>query len=170
MLEAGGLDVIVGPARKDEDNPHGYYESRRVSKLGEDTTADREFVRANGGRVLKVLSHMLRKLPDGLPYRTIFMLRDSAEIRQSIEKMNARRMKRPVRPVKPGLSVPVLRSQESARMWLTRRSPEHLVVQYRELVDDPVATSHDLAEFMGLEDKVDEMIACVDRSLYRNRS
>jgi len=170
MLSSAGLPVIVDHERKDKDNPYGYYESRRVSQLAKDCAADREFVKGHGGHVLKVLCHMLRKMPTGLPYQTIYMMRDSAEIRWSVEKMNARRMKRTERPSRMESDPGIERVQKAGLMWMERRSPLKLIVPFRELVSHPLLVAHRVEGFLGLEGHAEAMAACVDTALYRNRS
>ena len=60
MLEAGGIKPVTDQVRRaDVDNPGGYYEHERVKKLAEDTT----WINDVRGRVVKVISQLLQKLP-----------------------------------------------------------------------------------------------------------
>lgn len=170
MLEAADLEVIVDQRRKDEDNPHGYFESRRVSQLAKDPVADLRFVQENAGRVLKVLAHMLPKLPPAGHYKAIFMMRDSAEVRQSLEKMNARRMRRPQRPVPDGPSPQIEKAQRRGVTWVREHADSYLVMPYREVIMHPLLVAHTLQKFLGVEGHEDAMAACVDPELYRNRA
>jgi hypothetical protein len=74
MLEAGGLTVMTDAIRQaDIDNPKGYYEYERVKHLEKET--DKSYVREARGKVLKVISFLLKDLPEDNFYRVIFMRR-----------------------------------------------------------------------------------------------
>jgi hypothetical protein len=171
MLQAAGLEVITdGRMKADEDNPHGYLESRRVSSLSKDPAADVAFVQENQGKVLKVLCHMLPKLPAGQTYSTIFMVRDPVEIARSVERMNARRMKRQLRVFSPGPHPAIVRAVLRGRAWCKEHAQRSFFVPYRSLVEEPLTTSLQVADFLLLDGGVEEaMAACVDPELYRNR-
>src|ERR1700752_5275919 len=90
MLEAGGLTVLTDAIRQaDIDNPKGYYEYERVKDLEKET--DKSYVREGRGKALKVISFLLKDLPDDNYYRVIFMRRDLSEVIASQNKMLDRR-------------------------------------------------------------------------------
>ena len=79
MLDSGGMEVLTDSIRTaDEDNPKGYYEYERVKDL--ETETDKSYVRDGRGKVLKVISFLIRFLPDDNQYRVIFMRRDLDEV------------------------------------------------------------------------------------------
>ena len=86
MLEAGGLAILTdGERAADVDNPKGYYELERVKNLEKET--DKSYLRAARGKVLKVISFLIKDLPDDNDYRVLFMRRDLDEVLASQHKM-----------------------------------------------------------------------------------
>ena len=90
MLAAGGVSVMTDAVRKaDVDNPKGYYEYERVKDLEKET--DKSYVREARGKALKVISFLLKDLPDDNFYQVIFMRRHLDEVIASQNKMLDRR-------------------------------------------------------------------------------
>ena len=86
MLDAAGFQIMTDAIRAaDVDNPKGYFEYERVKKLEEET--DKAWVRQARGKVLKVISFLLKDLPDDNYYRVIFMRRHLDEVLASQNKM-----------------------------------------------------------------------------------
>lgn len=82
MLEAGGLPLLTDEQRQaDPDNPRGYFEMESVKSLGEQQ--DKTWVRNARGKGLKVISYLLKELPDDNAYRVLFARRDLAEVIRS---------------------------------------------------------------------------------------
>src|SRR5207237_8661833 len=74
MLDAGGLELHVDDVRKpDIDNPKGYYEFEQVKNLADET--NKSWVLQTRGKAVKVISHLVRDLPESCFYRVIFMNR-----------------------------------------------------------------------------------------------
>ena len=90
MLNAGGLEVLIDGIREpDVDNPKGYFEDERVKDL--EKMIDKSWVKDARGKVLKVISFLLKDLPAENAYRIVFMRRDLDEIMVSQNKMIAHR-------------------------------------------------------------------------------
>ena len=90
MLAAGGLPVLSDHQRRaDEDNPQGYFEHELVKQLPD--AADKSWVREARGKALKVISHLIKELPDDNSYRIIFVRRDLQEVIASQNIMLSRR-------------------------------------------------------------------------------
>jgi len=88
MLEAGGLPVLTDKQRAaDEDNPRGYYEYEPVKAL----ETDQAWLPAARGKVVKIISALLRHLPQDERYRVVFMRRDIDEVLASQRQMLIRR-------------------------------------------------------------------------------
>ncbi|NJN53987.1 MAG: sulfotransferase [Anaerolineae bacterium] len=93
MLEVGGIPPLTDQIRTaDNDNPKGYYEFERVKQLDKGDTA---WVADAQGKVVKVISQLLRYLPADQEYRVIFMRRNMDEILASQQKMLINRGGRP---------------------------------------------------------------------------
>jgi hypothetical protein len=168
MLDAAGLPIMTDHERTaDEDNPKGYYEYERVKDLEDE--ADKSWVRGARGKVLKVISHLLKDLPDDNQYRVIFMRRDLDEVVASQNKMLERR----------GEDNP-LDDQATKDYYLRHivqvrflaRNRDHIEIHeasYAEALTEPEAFARKIVEFVGIP--VDEvaMAGVVDKQLYRNR-
>ncbi len=90
MLEAGGVPIMTDGVRAaDEDNPRGYFEVERVKDL--EMEADKRWIRDARGKALKVISFLLKELPEDCAYRVVFMRRDLSEVVASQNKMLDRR-------------------------------------------------------------------------------
>ena len=85
MLEAGGIPPVTDELRTaDEDNPKGYYEFERVKAMDQ---GDTSWVVGARGKVVKVISALLKHLPPGEQYRVVFVRRNMPEILASQRKM-----------------------------------------------------------------------------------
>lgn len=168
MLDAAGLPILTDHERTaDEDNPKGYYEHERVKDLEKET--DKSWVRGARGKVLKVISHLLKDLPGDNYYKIIFMRRDVAEVVASQNKMLERRGEtNPVDDEKTREYY--LRHVVDVRFLVrNRRNMEMIEVHYREALDEPQAFVAAVNEFLGGKLDVAAMTAVVDENLYRNR-
>src|SRR6185295_19577449 len=86
MLAAGGLEILADGERvADIDNPKGYFELERIKNLEKE--ADKSYLRAARGKAVKVISFLIKDLPDENDYRIVFMRRDLDEVLASQQKM-----------------------------------------------------------------------------------
>jgi hypothetical protein len=168
MLEAGGLRLVTDGLRTaDEDNPKGYYEDERVKDLHQ--ARDKSWLRESRGKVIKVISFLLKSLPDDNNYKVLFMHRDLREIVASQNKMLSHRGERNDTP--DDRAVALLEEQvRDARFFLRRPQFEAFELSYRETLDRPGALALRMAEFVGEALDVEKMTQVVDVQLYRNRS
>src|SRR5262245_26265632 len=168
MLEAGGLGVVTDRLREaDEDNPKGYYEDERVKDLHQ--SADRTWLREARGRVIKIISFLLKSLPADNNYKVVFMHRSLREIVASQNKMLVRRGEKNDTPDER--AVALLEEQvRDARFFLRRPQFDVLELNYKEIVDGAEAQARRMAEFLGEPLDVGKMVEVVDRALYRNRA
>jgi hypothetical protein len=168
MLESGGLQVMTDKLREaDVDNPKGYYEDERVKDLAK--TKDKAWVRDARGKVLKVISFLLKDLPSDNRYRVIFMRRDVDEILASQNKMLAHRGEE-----NPAEDVTMKEHYEKHLAQvkrLTTNLPNYDMVEidYRAAIDDPAGTAAKVNEFLGGRLDISGMAETVDKKLYRNR-
>lgn len=168
MLEAGGLGVVTDGLRTaDEDNPKGYYEDERVKDLYQ--PGDKTWLRESRGKVIKIISFLLKSLPDDNNYKVLFMHRSLREIVASQNKMLARRAEKNDTP--DDRAVALLEEQvRDARFFLRRPQFDVLELNYRETLDSPRPLALRMAEFVGGGLDVEKMTQVVDVQLYRNRS
>jgi hypothetical protein len=168
MLHAGGLEPVTDAIRgADEDNPRGYYELEAVKNRG-----DFSWLERSSGRAVKLIAELLLSLPEGGPYKVIFMRRRLDEVLASQKKMLERRGE----PVTTGGDDEALKSTfvghlEEVESFLRRRGDiETLFVSYNRLIEDPERQAARVAGFLGGELDVRAMAAAVDPDLYRNRT
>jgi hypothetical protein len=169
MLAAGGMQVMSDGRRgADVDNPHGYFEHERVKDLEKET--DKSYVREGRGKVLKVISFLIRFLPDDNDYKVIFLRRDLDEVLDSQDKMIERLGTTDAAAAREAMKEAYRNDIVRTRLHC-RNKPnfELLEVQYAATIDDPAATARAVNAFLG--GRLDEaaMRAAVDPSLYRNR-
>jgi hypothetical protein len=170
MLEAGGIAPFTdGERSADVDNPEGYYEYRRAMDLEKDP--DRSWVQQARGRALKVISFLLRHLPNDNAYRIVYMRRNLDEVLTSQDKMLDRRGF-----AAPGADLEAMKEAYrndivAARLY-ARKQPnmEMLEVHYAETVADPAATARTVNAFLGGGLDEAKMAAAVTEALYRKRA
>ena len=169
MLEAGGLTVMTDAIREaDVDNPKGYYEYERVKNLEKET--DKSYVREARGKVLKVISFLLKDLPDDNFYRVVFMRRHLDEVIASQNKMLDRRGEDAIEDRET--MAEAYRNHLAAVKILVRKRPnlEMFEFRYDEAVKNPQQAARAVNAFLG--GRLDEraMAAVIDGELYRNRA
>lgn len=169
MLDAVGIPVVTDDERTaDEDNPKGYFEDERVKDLA--NQPDKSYIRRSRGKAIKVISFLLKELPDDNFYRVIFMRRDLEEVLASQKKMLERRGE-----------TDDTEDERMAELWkdhlwranyMLKNKPnfEFIEVHYSEVLADPEGQARRIAEFLGDGADVRRIAEVVDPDLYRNRA
>jgi hypothetical protein len=167
MLVVGGMKPLTDNVRKrDEDNPNGYYEYDRVKRL----ERDKEWLPAAKGKVVKIISILLKHLPSEYSYKLIFMLRDLDEIIASQKQMLIRRGEPTDKMSDEDLAKTSKGHLKQVEEWLAKKANiEVLYIRYNEILRNPLVCSKRINEFLG--NKLDEakMASTVDINLYRQR-
>jgi len=167
MLEAGGMPILTDNVRAaDEDNPKGYYELERVKKIEHDTT----WLPEARGKVVKLISALLRHLPPTYHYKVIFMRREMAEVLASQRQMLVRRGK-PADTDDVKMAEVFERHLRDVDGWL-RQQPnmEVLYVSYNEMIAHPSEHAQRVAAFLDHAVQPEAMVRAVDQSLHRQRT
>ena len=169
MLEAGGIAPITDEIRAaDDDNPKGYYEFERVKQLDK---GDTEWVADAQGKSVKVISQLLRHLPDGYQYKVVFMRRNMEEILASQKKMLVNRGEDPNQVSDEEIKSLFEKHLASVINWLdNQENVEALYIHYSEMLSNPQPQAELINSFLGGNLDVAAMTAVVDPNLYRNRS
>jgi hypothetical protein len=169
MLEAGGVPVMSDGARTaDVDNPKGYYELERIKHLEKEM--DKTYLHEARGKAVKVISFLIKHLPDEHDYRVVFMRRDLDEVlvsqKKMIDRLASADAAADAEVMKEAFRNDIARVRVFCR---TRPNFELCEVQYKEAIADPAAACRRVSAFLG--DRLDEaaMRAAIDASLYRNR-
>lgn len=169
MLEAGGLSPVTDNERTaDDDNPKGYYEFERVKKMQE---GDIAWIKDAPGKVVKVISYLIRHLPPGYEYKVIFMRRAMAEILASQKKMLINRGEPTDKVSDEELTVLYEKHLEQTFAWINdNKNFSCLQVDYNRLLKDPEPIVKQLASFLGGKVDLEKMAEVVDPKLYRQRN
>ena len=168
MLEAGGIPPLTDEIREaDTDNPRGYYEFERVKKLDEGDTA---WLEEAQGKAVKVISALLKYLPQGYTYKVIFMRRNMEEILASQKQMLIRRGEPTDAASDEELEELFAKHLAQVQAWVDEQpNVDVLYVSYNETVENPLQQVVRVNHFLGDTLDVQNMVAVVDQVLYRQR-
>ena len=170
MLEAAGFEAFQDGIRTaDEDNPKGYFEYEKVKDL--DKSSDKGWVKNARGKVLKVISYLLKDLPPDNDYKIVFMHRHLEEVLASQAKMLSRRGEKNDISDERMTEIYQVHLRDVKKMVEARKEFEALDVHYSDVVKDSAGQAKRIAEFLDLPaDVAAKMAAQVDKELYRNRA
>lgn len=168
MLEAGGIPPLTDEIREaDTDNPRGYFEFERVKKLEKGDTA---WLPQAEEKAVKVISALLKHLPDTYDYKIIFMQRHMPEILASQRKMLVHRGEDDKRMDDERMAELFERHLDAVQQQLAQQeNMDVLYVHYSEALQDPQTVAEAVVRFLGQELDVERMVGVVDPALYRNR-
>jgi predicted ATPase len=167
MLEEGGLAVVTDEIRSaDDDNPNGYFELEAVKQMSDGNVA---WLTNAGGKVVKVISALLERLPSQYSYKVVFMEREIREVLASQKKMLVNRQEES--SVSDGEMEEQFRKHVAAvKAWLVRQpNMEVLYVSYNAMVDEPSSLCKKVIDFLELPLDYNRMLAVPNERLYRNR-
>ena len=169
MLEAGGLGVATDGIRKPgEDNPKGYYEYERVKEL--DKGLDQSWLREFRGKAIKIISFLLKDLPDTNNYKVVFMRRNIHEVLASQAKMLDNRGEANETSDEKMLEMYKDHLWKVDYMMKHRPRFQLLNVDYKDVVENPHQQTQRIGAFLGDYVDIEKMATAVDEKLYRNRS
>ena len=167
MLEAGGLEPLTDNIRTaDEDNPKGYFEFERVKQIEN----DKAWLEDARGRVVKLISALLKHLPPSYNYKVIFMRRAMPEILASQRQMLIRRGE-PADAV-PDDKMAAMFDKHVAQVesWLAAQpNIETIYVSYNEVMKAARPHAEGINAFLGGSLNVEAMAEAADLSLYRQK-
>lgn len=169
MLETAGLATVVDGIREaDQDNPKGYFELERVKDLAQEN--DWGWLQEARGKAIKIISYLLKELPDDHNYKVLFMRRDLREVLASQAKMLERRGE--TNETDDERMIELYESDLWKANYLLKNNArfETLTIDYREVLDNPLEQARRISEFLGGGHDIESMAAAVDPKLYRNRA
>lgn len=170
MLQAGGLEILTDTVRTpDGSNPKGYFELEAVKDL--DKGAPPAWLARARGKAVKIVSSLVRWLPETCNYQVIFMERNLDEVIASQNRMLADRGS----PQDEGQNDRIrhlyqTHIEDTLRLLRARHCVSTLVVDYSETLARPEDTARRVDRFLRGRLDVDRMAAAADPALYRNRS
>jgi hypothetical protein len=169
MLRAGGLEIATDGVRTaDDSNPKGYFELEAVKEL--DKGAPPGWLPGARGKAVKVVSSLVRWLPESYDYHVIFMQRDLDEVIASQDRMLAQRGV----PQDAGehdrlRQLYAAHLDETLRLLHRRPCFSTIVVEYAETLAHPERVARRLDRFLGARLDIARAAAAADPELYRNR-
>jgi Sulfotransferase family len=170
MLAAAGVEVVTDGVRTPgEDNPKGYYEDERVKELHKQEV-DRAWLRDARGKAIKIISFLLKDLPDTHNYRVIFMKRALPEVLASQRKMLERRGEPD--DTADDRMMEIWENHLWRVSYLLKHGEqfESIEVGYSDVIAEPRTEARRIRDFLELTADPETMAAAVDESLYRNRA
>ncbi|MBN2561205.1 MAG: sulfotransferase family protein [Phycisphaerae bacterium] len=167
MLEAGGIEPVVDDIRKaDEDNPKGYYEFERVKQVKK----DQAWLEDAKGKLVKVISQLLRDLPPAYQYKVIFMRRNIDEILASQKQMLIRRGTHDESVKDEDMGKMLLAHVDQVLKWLDAQDNfDWIEADYNAILKGAGPHIDKVNEFLGGDLNTVAMAAVVDKALYRQR-
>ena len=170
MLAAAGVSAVTDGVRQaGEDNPKGYFEDERVKDLHKNEE-DRGWLRDARGKAVKIISFLLKDLPETNNYKVIFMQRDLPEVLASQQKMLDRREE--ANEIEDEKMLEIWKDHLWKVNYLLKHADhlESLEIPYKDVVAKPLEQARRMKEFLGLPLDPEQMAGAVDEKLYRNRS
>lgn len=166
MLSEGGMPILMDGVREtDEDNPHGYFEYEPVKSLKNNS----DWISNARGKAVKIVSPLLRYLPQGFEYKVIYLRREIKEIMASQARMIERRGEKK----NEDESKLELLYRQHVRETETRLLDDDafctLFVEHRRLINNPELQALQIESHLGCTLDIAKMCAAVDTSLYRNK-
>ncbi|HEY3139142.1 MAG TPA: sulfotransferase [Blastocatellia bacterium] len=167
MLAAGGLEPLTDNIRiADEDNPGGYFELERVKQL----ETDKAWLEQAKGRAVKLISALLKHLPQTHSYKVIFMRRAMQEILKSQRQMLIRRGEPTDNVPDEKMAAMFEKHLAQVESWLAAQTNiDTIYISYNEVMKDPGPNAERINQFLGGSLNVRAMAEVADRALYRQR-
>lgn len=167
MLVAGGLEPVIDNIRTaDDDNPKGYFEFERVKQLEK----DRAWLPGAQGKVVKIISALLKHLPPDHSYNIVFMQRKMEEVLASQKQMLIRRGE-PTDRINDDKMAELFRKHlKDVESWLAAQPIcRVLYINYNGVLENPASHVTTLNDFLGNALSAEAMLSVVDKALHRQR-
>jgi hypothetical protein len=169
MLSIAGYNPVQDGIRKpDTDNPHGYYEDERVKALADNL--DKAWLNEAHGRVIKIISFLLKELPDSNTYKIIFMQRHLDEVLASQNKMLEHRGEPRATSDEEMRHLCQKHLEEVYKLIKRRPTMSMIEIDHRVLMERPVIEAQKINSYLGGHLDVAKMASVIDKDLYRNRA
>ena len=166
MLAAGGVSIFTDGERvADENNPKGYYEVDLAKGLAKNN----RWLHDCDGKAVKVVTPLIRHLPQAVDYKVIYMHRPIDEIVRSQARMLERLDKKGSELADEQMGNIMRNDAHAAVSMLKIHGQEVLFLEYADVLADPAKAAAAIIEFLGLELDAPKMVEAVDPSLHREK-
>lgn len=168
MLSTGGLEILTDNLRTaDDDNQKGYFEYEPVKNLHK--MDDKSWVADYKGKGMKVISWLLKDLPEENFYKVVFIRRNLEEVLASQNKMLVNREESNETEDKKMIENYRKDLLRVKVMMNIKPNFDVLYVNHRDVIQNPMEEAKKINSFLGNKFDVNKMAGVVDKSLYRNR-
>ena len=170
MLEAGGVPLATDGVRQaDAANPLGYFELERVKDL--DKGGDKSWLRETRGRAVKVISFLLRDLPDTNDYQVIFLQREMDEVLASQDALLKTRGVNDAGGTDTARMAAGFEAHlaEVRQLLAKRRGVRVLYLSYSAIISRPLEQARAVQGFLDRPLDTNAMATVVDPALHRQR-
>lgn len=163
MLSKGGIEALTDNNRKaDLSNPKGYFEYDGVMSIHKNNS----WLEKAKNKSVKVVAPLLKFLDPKYRYKVVFMNRDLSEIIKSQQKM----IGKDPNALPTNLFESYSKHLSQVGSWKdTQPGVELIYVNYQDVLNQTTMVVDQLESFIGLELKKEDMLSCVDHSLYRTK-
>ncbi|MDP4662656.1 MAG: alkaline phosphatase family protein [Salibacteraceae bacterium] len=167
MLDAAGLDIYTDLVREaDENNPKGFYEHEKVKGLAKNN----KWLQDANGKVVKIVSPLLRFLPPNFNYKVIIMKRDVREVTLSQHKMLVKAGKAEADKYPMKIEETLKKQYLNSIEWMKKQNYiEFIEIDFQEAVNNAEATANQVSAFLNQDFDANKMAQMADENLYRNR-
>lgn len=163
MLDKGGIEALVdGKRAADESNPKGYYEFEPVMSIHRDNS----WMGQGQNKVVKIVAPLLKHIDPQYRYKIIFMKRDLHEVVKSQQKMVGKNT-----DVLPVSLLHAYQDQlNNIEIWKEKEPGVELIyVDYQDVLNNTESVVEKVSNFIGTSLDTNNMMAAVDKKLYRNK-
>ena len=166
ILYKGGLDILTDEIReKDKHNPRGYFEFEKVKSIG----VNNEWIQEARGKVLKVVSPLLRYLPADESYRILWMKRPLTEVIVSQEVMKGRDKAEVMQKFPFEMALNFQKEEERLKRWFDQQLNMQMIeIEYYDCLKFPNKVIEMIEGFLDVKLK-NEAIDAIDSSLQHNK-
>lgn len=165
ILEAGGVKILTDKIRKpDQDNPKGYYEFEKVKEIKK----NKSWFKQARGKAVKIVSPLLKHLPQTYDYKIIFMERKIEEILASQQAMLKTR-KEKSKTSDQKMKKTFQKHLKEVKNWLkTQKNMKAIFINYNQMFNSRKKELQKLAGFLNLT-QISKMERKIRPELYRQR-
>lgn len=170
ILKAAGLDIITDKRRvADQSNAKGYYEHEGVKALARHNT---ECLNGAQGKAIKIVSTLLKHLPNEKDYKVIFMRREIDEILASQAMMlESQGQLSNAKVDENELKALYLKHLEKTSKYLNRANNIDIIdISYSDALLSPRSTVANITKFLNMNLNEQAMKNAVDTRMQHQKT
>ena len=165
MMDQGGFKLLIDNQREsDESNPNGYFEYQPVKN----TLSDSSWLSDATGKVVKVVSPLLKNLDLRYKFKIIWIDRKLSEVLLSQQEMLSKKDSSKKSTLNLGLESQYKKMIAASEKYLEKKNNvEVLKIKYQNVISSPLETANLIYDFLGDRGDVSKMASAVDQELHR---